>query len=202
MTWSTSDFETIASLGACLARDYARPMLALLVTYQDISASEAASRLGLHVRTAQDFLESLVALHIAGKTEVHEGKRPYFRYTLLAQTLTLTLDLAAIAQPQTGGAVDRRIRERAGARADFTTARGDNAISNITLWTGNGRDRKQRRISLSAPQGRFLFHLPFPDAEPQSIAEIMAKAGLDEDLAPEILDIVGVLTEHDVIELV
>jgi hypothetical protein len=201
MIWSTSDPEMVAQLGGFLARDYARPFLALLSTYQDVSASEAASRLGLHIRTAQDFLEGLGGLGIVGKTEVHEGKRPYFRYTLLAESLTLTLDLASLRVPQSGDALDARIREQRNVRADFVTARGNNVIGSVTVWSGDGRERRQQRISLTDPQGRFLFHLPFPDAEPLAIAEIMRKAGLDRDLAPEILDIVSVLAEHGIIEV-
>ncbi len=53
------DFGAARKLGACLSRDYAEGMFRLLVNYQDISASEAASRLGLHIRTAQDFLDTL-----------------------------------------------------------------------------------------------------------------------------------------------
>ena len=57
------DFKTAAALGALLSKDYAENFFKLLVNYQDISASEAASRLNLHIRTAQDFLESLHALN-------------------------------------------------------------------------------------------------------------------------------------------
>ncbi len=69
-----------------------------------------------------------------------------------------------------------------------------------SLWTGSGRDRKERKISLTRPQGLFLYHLPFPNADPLPIADIMRKANVDEELAPEILDIVQVLTKHEVIE--
>ena len=56
------DFAAARRLGACLSRDYADEFFRLLVNYRDISASEAASRLGLHIRTAQDFLEALAEL--------------------------------------------------------------------------------------------------------------------------------------------
>ena len=46
------DFQTAALLGASLSKDYAEDFFKLLVNYQDISASEAASRLSLHIRTA------------------------------------------------------------------------------------------------------------------------------------------------------
>ena len=68
------NFETAAQFGAILSKDYAEDFFKLLVNYQDISASEAASRLSLHIRTAQDFLENLTDLKIVKKTEVFEKK--------------------------------------------------------------------------------------------------------------------------------
>ena len=56
------DFENAARLGACLSKDYAPEMFRLLVDYRSLSASEAASRLNLHVRTAQSFLEALESM--------------------------------------------------------------------------------------------------------------------------------------------
>jgi len=51
------DYHIAAKLGASLSKEYAEDFFKLLVNYQDISASEAASRLNLHIRTAQDFLK-------------------------------------------------------------------------------------------------------------------------------------------------
>ena len=67
-------YETAARLGAILSKDYAEDFFKLLVNYQDISASEAASRLSLHIRTAQDFLENLTELDVVKKTEVFKRK--------------------------------------------------------------------------------------------------------------------------------
>jgi hypothetical protein len=43
-------------------------------------------------------------------------------------------------------------------------------------------------------------HLPFPKAEPLSVAGIMQKAGIEQNLAPEILDLVELLEKYRVIE--
>ena len=83
------NYENAARLGAILSKDYAEDFFRLLVNYQDISASEAASRLSLHIRTAQDFLENLTELEVVKKTEVFEKKRPYFRYTLVQTKLKI-----------------------------------------------------------------------------------------------------------------
>lgn len=59
------DFETAAKLGAYFSKDYAEELFRLLVNYKDISASEAASRLNLHIQTVQDFLEAMLC-HVPG----------------------------------------------------------------------------------------------------------------------------------------
>jgi len=46
----------------------------------------------------------------------------------------------------------------------------------------------------------FLYNLPFPNAEFLSIAEVMEKADVGTDLAPEILDIVELLAKYGVVE--
>lgn len=196
------NFETAARLGAYLAKDYAQPFFALLVSYQDISASEAASRLGLHIRTAQDFLDGLAELGIVSKEEVHEGKRPYNRYTLQQYQIDFSLDLNKVAESQPQDALKRRLREKKDSGAHFSLARGGAHITSVTLWDGEGRGTKDRKLNLTVPQGKFLFHLPFPDAEPLTAAEIMRKAELDAELAPEVLDIVDVLATHGGIEVV
>ena len=72
------NFETAAKLHSFLSKSYAQAIFELLVTYRDISASEAASRLSLHIRTVQDFLETLTQLGIPSRQEVRENKRPIF----------------------------------------------------------------------------------------------------------------------------
>ncbi|MCK5220255.1 MAG: hypothetical protein KAR14_01620, partial [Candidatus Aminicenantes bacterium] len=54
-----SGFEDVRKISTLLSREYTYNFLKLLMNYRDISASEAASRLELHIKTAQDFLEGL-----------------------------------------------------------------------------------------------------------------------------------------------
>jgi DNA-binding Lrp family transcriptional regulator len=195
------DFATAARLGTYISKDYARDMFELLAKYRDISASEAASRLGLHIRTAQDFLEAMESLGILSKEEVYEKKRPYFRYTLVKSRITMDIDLEGMSGEGPGEKPGGKIRERKDSGAMFTTARSGDRISSVAVWTGEGRGRKERRISLTGAQGSFLFHLPFPNTTPMSIEAIMEKAGVDPSYAPEIRDLVEVLTESGVIEV-
>jgi len=195
------DFKEAAKLANYLAKDYAESFFILLVNYQDISASEAASRLGLHIQTAQDFLEAMAAFDILDKKEVFEKKRPYFRYTLKTERISIDIDLTKIQQKQTPEDLARTIREKPSTGVNFSLARGGEYISHVSLWTGKGRDRKERKISLTRAQGMFLYHLPFPNTDALTVAEIVRKAGVDEEVIPEILDIVDVLERYDVIEV-
>ena len=196
------DFRTAARLGSLLAKDYAEDVFDLLVNYRAISASEVAARLDLHIKTAQDFLEGLAELGILSKEEVLEKKRPYFRYVLEQERIAFDLDLMQVRRPPSAESLLLRIRERENAGARFSVARSDDYITSVTIWTGAGREREERRIKLTAPQGKFLYHLPFPKAEALTVTEIMRKAGVDQELAPEILDLVQLLDKYAVLEKV
>ena len=195
------DFKTAAQLSTLLSKDYADDFFRLLVNYQNISASEAASRINLHISTAQDFLEGLTGLGILHKTEVHEKKRPYFRYNLIEPIIKIEVDLNEFAKENPGEGLSRMIREMNDADANFTIARSGDSFSSVTIWEGKGRERNVKKISLTTPQGKFLFHLPFPKARPLSIADIMESAGVDLEYSTEIQDIVDELIKIKVIEV-
>ena len=194
------DFRTAAQYASLLSKDYAEDIFTLLVNYQAISASEVAARLDLHIKTAQDFLESLAQLGVLSKEEVVEKKRPYYRYALKQSRIVLDIDLMQVKQEPSHHSLSVRIREKENAGARFSAARSDDSIASVTIWSGEGRERAERRMKLTAPQGRFLFYLPFPKAEPLTVAEIMRKAGIAADLAPEIIDLVQLLERYGVIE--
>ncbi len=194
------DFRTAAKYAALLSKDYAEDIFDLLVNYKAVSASEVATRLDLHIKTAQDFLESLTHLDILSKEEVLEKKRPYYRYILKQTRIIIDIDLMQIKRELTDNSLAIHIREKENAGARFVTARSDDYITSVSIWTGEGRGREERKIKLTTPQGRFLYHLPFPKAKPLSIVEIMQKAGIDNNLAPEILDLVNLLERYHVIE--
>ena len=194
-------FKEAAILGSFLAKDYAEEFFKLLVNYKSISSSEAASRLNLHIKTAQDFLEAMTELKILEKEEVYEKKRPYNRYTLLVNRISIELELESLGtktDPEDQSAM--RIREHKNAGVNFYTARNSQYFSSVAVWIGKGRERNERKINLTIPQGKFLFHLPFPTAYFESIDTIMKKADIEESELSEILDIVDALIELKVIE--
>ena len=194
------DFKTAAKYASLLSKDYAEDIFDLLVNYQAISASEVAARLNLHIKTAQDFLEGLAGLGVLAKEEVLEKKRPYYRYVLQQTRILIDIDLQQVKREPTRNSLSLLIREKENAGARFAVARGDSYITSVTIWSGSGRSREERKVKLTAPQGKFLYHLPFPKAHPLAISEIMQKAEVDDALAPEILDLVQLLEKYDVIE--
>lgn len=195
------DFKKAAILGSYISKDYAEPLFKLLATYKDISASEAASRLNMHIKTVQDFMEAMTSLDILEKSEAFEGKRPYFRYSLKTRNIKMEIDLNPLfVKDHPNTKLHHRIREKQNAKVRFTVSRNNQYISNIYLWIGEGRERKERKLNLSIPQGKFLYHLPFPNAEAKPILLIMENAGVDGNHVSEILDIIDVLLKYEVIE--
>ena len=195
------NFKDAAILGSYISKDYAEPLFKLLATYHNISASEAASRLNMHIRTVQDFMEAMTSLDILEKKEVYEKKRPYFRYSLKMHKIVMEINLETLFEtPKPLNGFARKIRESKNAGARFSIARNNQYFSSVAIWIGEGRQQKERKISLTISQGKFLYNLPFPSAETQSISEIMKKSEIDQEHASEILDIVDVLLEYGVIE--
>ena len=70
----------------------------------------------------------------------------------------------------------------------------------MIIFVGEGREKKEKRINLTNAQGLFLYNLPFPDGQFQSIAEIMKKAAIADEQVPEIIDLVNLLIDYHVIE--
>ena len=65
----------------------------------------------------------------------------------------------------------------------------------MIIFVGEGREKKEKRINLTNAQGLFLYNLPFPDGQFQSIAEIMKKAAIADEQVPEIIDLVNLLID-------
>jgi len=195
------DFIGARKLSNYLSKEYAESFFRLLMTYQDISASEAASRLNVHIQTAQEFLETMASYDILSKQEVSESKRPYFRYKLAKRKIAFEIDLDKVLGENVASEKDTfRIRERKNSGAKFSVARSGKGFSSISVWIGEGRTMKERKINLTEAQGIFLFNLPFPDALPLTVDEILIKTEIDSTNKPEILDIVNELINFSIIE--
>jgi predicted transcriptional regulator len=196
-------FEEAARFGNYISKSYSKDIFRLLNNYRDISASEAASRLGMHIQTVQDFLEAMADLGILSKKETIERKRPYFRYTLEKQKIAFEIDLVKELEVLGGDGLEHsKIREKKNAGVRFSLARNGQYFSNVAIWVGKGRQRSEKKINLTTAQGKFLYNLPFPDGEHLTLEEIRIKAGVEPEQMPEIKDLVEELIQYKVIEVV
>jgi len=196
-----TDFQSLSRMAALLARPFAEPFFQLLATYESVSASEAASMLDLHIQTAQEFLEGLYREGVVQRNEVSEGKRPYFRYMLKEYHIDLRINLKDLREPSQRENMDDFVREKKNSGALFKEGSGPGSISSVTIFTGEGRRRKERKINLTAKQGRFLYFLPFPNSKPQTIKALLKSAHLDRRDLPEIMDLLNLLSDHDIIDI-
>jgi predicted transcriptional regulator len=197
----SENFDKLKAFGSFISKAHAKDILEVLYTYQDVSASEAASRLGLHINTVQEFLEGMHKSDIVTKEEVSEKKRPYFRYKLKSNVLKFDLNLKELFENDKKiDLSDMKIRENKKSMATFNRAKSNMFFSSVMIITGKGRDRKEKRINLTNAQGVFLYNLPFPDGHFQSIADIMKKAQISKNSFPEILDIVNLLIGYHAVE--
>ncbi len=195
-----TDFEKIKLLGSYISKDYSKELLRLLFLYKDISASEAASRVGMHIKTVQEFFDALSQIDLLEKNEVYESKRPYFRYILKTNVINIKLDINELIPQIVNAQKELLIREKKNANVRFTTARNKLFFSTVSVWIGKRRDTFEKKISLTIPQGKFLFNLPFPNGDFLTIPEIMAKAEVSDEHKSEIIDIVDLLIEYKVVE--
>lgn len=196
------NFDEVARFGNYISKTNSRDILKLLLNYRDISASEAASRLGIHIQTVQDFLETLAAIGILSKTEAGERKRPYYRYSLKSSVISIEIDLEKELRESDSQSFELLgLREMKNSGVLFTTARGGQYFSSVTILKGKGREKKEKRINLTTSQGKFLFNLPFPDGEFMTALEICTKAEVEKEQMPEILDLVKELIDNKVIEI-
>ena len=196
-----TDFEKVKLFGAYISKDYSKELLRLLYLYKDISASEAASRMGMHIKTVQEFFDAFSEVGVIEKREVFESKRPYFRYSFNLKKIEISLDTEELAgERKSADKNELYIRERKNTNVRFSIARNKLFFSTVSLWIGKGREKTEKKINLTVPQGKFLFNLPFPNAEFLTISEIMKKAEIEKENRPEIIDIVNLLIEHNVIE--
>ncbi len=197
------DFQSLSKLASLLSKSFSKEFFSLLMKYRTISASEAASRLNLHIKTAQDFLEGLEEAGIVSKEEVVEKKRPYFRYTLIQEKIKIEFDLNRLIEKEKKNTdLDFiKIKEKKNVNCVFKTSPKTGDLATVIFYSGEGRDRQERKINLTDNQGKFLFYLPFPTEEPQSIQSLFEKSNIDKSFQEEVLDIVYYLSEHGIIEM-
>jgi transposase len=197
------NFEQIKIFGTFISKDYSVDLLNLLLDYKSISSSEAASRIGLHIKTVQEFFEGMTEAGILEKEEVFEKKRPYFRYALKSRKFVFEFDFSTLQldRKKNTSLSEMKIKEKRNSGLTFTAARDGDYLSSCSVMLGKGRDRKEKKINLTKSQGAFLYKLPFPDADPVKVNILIEEAGISKEYEQEIMNIVEYLNDLNAIEL-
>lgn len=196
-------YNDVVKITSLISKDYSAEIFRILVNYKDISASEVASRLNLHIKTAQDFLEGLFSSSVIDRYEVTDRKK-YFRYILKDKEVKININLDDCFSDRRNikEFLDRKLRERKDSGAVFKIAGTNDYLSTISIFSGNGRNKLEWKISLTENQGRFLYNLPFPSAGPLTVQEIMDKADVTHIYRGEIFDIIDVLESNSIIDVI
>ncbi len=196
------DFNRFSDLSNYFSKDYSGKAIRLLLISKALSATEIASRLNLHIKTVQDFLEGLVKFNIAEKEEILEGRRPFYRYSLCKSRMDISIDFNELfSEEEYLNLANCRIRELQNEDVQFHVRRNNDYITAVSIYEGDGRKKKEWKINLTRAQGRFLFNLPFPTAEPEKIKQLMAESGISPEDENEVLDLIKTLIDKKVIEI-
>jgi len=189
-----------------LGRDHALEILESLFARGWSSASETALELGVHISTAQAYLDALrnaLLVHARPRT----GRADIVEYAVADEQLQVRVDLRAITAAKVQAAQSRaaRVQVQEKARAPVTydwdeAARRILSINILEKAKGAGRVRVANTLRLTEVEGRFLWHLPQATEAPRTVAEISRLAGLTNpaDLI-KILDLLEMLAGQNII---
>ncbi|UCF07688.1 MAG: hypothetical protein JSW28_08610 [Thermoplasmata archaeon] len=191
-----------------LGKEHSLPILEILYLRGWVSASEAAREMGVHIATAQSYLESMKENKII-KARVRQGKSKLVEYSLHDKQMQVDLNLEKIMSQKCeiarNKAKDYFVREKKKARVTYRWDEEQRKILEINFMEKSkafGRIGVSRTLQLSDVEGKFLWFLPQSTEKPKNVLKIAEKAELKrpEDLI-QIIDLLEFLAEEKIIEL-
>lgn len=194
--------EEATDLCAYIAREYAAGFFRLLTNYEDLSAKEAASWMGVQVSEAEDFLNGLAEHGVLEKKIVKEREVVQARYILRRRKLQISMDLSSEYKHIPDVGKDRQVRRRDSASSEFVLTKTGDRYRSVTIWKGMGRGRVNREIWLTPAQGRFLFNMPIAGSDAITIQKAIEKAKVGKEREMEILMLVEELAQLNVIQVI
>jgi len=178
-----------------LGKKQTSAILVYLHRHPDSTASEIASALGIHIATAQKYLEGLEEGGILASRERPSKPRTAREYWLTDTRFTLELDVVQLAKEEEQRERYPRltftmVRERARPDVAYEWDDADKRITAVLFFRKGVRRRMERKLSLSKEEGRFLWNVPFQSERPKSVSEVLWAAGLklEEDRAMRMLE--------------
>jgi len=187
-----------------LSREHTPSILIHLLRSPNSTASETAGVLGIHIATAQKYLEALEKAGVVNSRERPSKPRTAREYELVDTTSRLERNIERMAEEEEGaGGRDPYLGEimiREKARSDVAYEWDDEGqrITTIMFFRKGMRRRMEKKVVLTTEEGRFLWCVPFQSESFMSAEEIVEKAGVE--LSPvKVVEMIGRFRELDVI---
>ncbi len=168
-----------------LGKKQAFTILAYLHRHPYSTASELAAALGIHIATAQKYLEGMTEGGILQARERPSKPRTAWEYWLPETKIRLEIDVEALvkAEENRKGASGRLatlfIREKARPDVAFEWDDSGKRITAVLFFKKGLRRRLERKLGFSKEEGRFLWHVPFQSEKFRNVAEVLSEAGLE-----------------------
>jgi DNA-binding HxlR family transcriptional regulator len=167
-----------------LGKKQAFAILVYLLRHPKSTASELASALGIHIATAQRYLEGLEEGGLLFSRERPSKPRTAQEYWLVDSKFTLEIDVGALAEEEerkggSGRLAALFIREKARPDVAFEWDDSGKRITAVLFFKKGMRRRLERKVGFSKEEGRFLWHTPFQSEKFKSVAEVLREAGLE-----------------------
>ncbi|MCK4614281.1 MAG: helix-turn-helix transcriptional regulator, partial [Thermoplasmata archaeon] len=150
------------------------------------TASETAASLGIHIATAQKYLEGLERAGVVESRERPSKPRTAKEYHLLDTKISIEFDIEKMAaeaerEKRPPDLSEIMIREKSRSDVAYEWDDAGKRITAVMFFRKGLRRRMERKVILSKEEGRFLWHVPFQSEEFRSAGEVMEMAGLGMD---------------------
>ncbi|PKP55522.1 MAG: hypothetical protein CVT89_08190 [Candidatus Altiarchaeales archaeon HGW-Altiarchaeales-2] len=171
-----------------------------------LTATEIAEDLKIHIATAVKYLTELHEIGIAEK-RTREGKyKDALEYRLINSEINLTLNFEQIIAEESKGVIEKagiiKLKEKVRDDIHYEWDDEKQKILKINITGAGIRRGIQESIELNTPEGKFLWHTPYPSEEGLSAGQICEKAGIKNPIEiKKMLKFVDILKEKGIIEV-
>lgn len=135
----------------------------------NVNASSISSNLNIHIITVQRYLEVLEKYGFVSSREKRGIGRPSKTYTFLGGKFTLDIDELL----KEYSLRSQKIREKENSTISYNYDIDNERIKQVIIG-----GRKGTKVELEDKSGKFLWMLPPPDSEGESIEKLASQSGM------------------------
>jgi len=182
--------RAVSSLFDALGKEQASTILVHLLRSPYSTASEIAAALGIHIATAQKYLEGLEKGRMVESRVRPSKPRTAKEYRLTDTEFSIRIDIEemerrGIAEAAAGAGAAQRadpaaifVRERARTDVVYEWDDAGKRITAVMFFRKGLRKRMEKKVGLKDDEGRFLWCVPFQSEDFKSVAWVLKESGL------------------------